>query len=616
MRFIRISNTVSEIREITGSQFATEFCLKDRQLAWFLGAGASASAGIPTGYDMIIDFKKKLFCQLSSIKPREVDANDPVWLERINYYLSKHSSLPPSNDPLEYAAAFEKIYPTPDLRRIYIENAIRKGSPSFGHKVLASLITTKKIPCLFTTNFDSLIESTATVTDQMVDASLRAHLTVAAIDNADRAVHCMRESRWPLLAKLHGDFQSIQLKNTNEELQTQDSKMRTILTSCCSRFGFIIVGYSGRDKSIMDTLTEAISQPNPFPGGIYWVARSEKNLLPAVKAFFNTAIDAGINVTLIKSQTFDELNADIAEQIDFPEKLNDYIYQSKTKINTSHNFRIYEENRSFPVLQCSTIPILSLPKFARHIKIDKPLTTIQARELIKEAKVRAIVTSNGLEIAAFGADKELERAFKDVNGKLLGRIELDAAKDSWALGLIYDALTRAMCRNQPLFARMRRSGHLILVKSSEIKGGEHNTLKLSQLKAAYSAPLFGSISKCNINYNEGVQIKLENFLDKWWCCFEPTTFVADQIGDDKQIRSIITDWRRELWAKRYNSKWAKIITAWANILSGDNGGRLETFNINSDEGQDAVFQISSITAWSRPSHDHHYFHRGEKQYGL
>lgn len=42
-----------DIPTISGQQFATRFALRPNQYAWFLGAGASAGAGIPTGYDMI-----------------------------------------------------------------------------------------------------------------------------------------------------------------------------------------------------------------------------------------------------------------------------------------------------------------------------------------------------------------------------------------------------------------------------------------------------------------------------------------------------------------------------------------------------------------------------------
>ena len=58
-------NLHAEIKITDGPKFTPSFWLRPSGFAWLLGAGASASAGIPTGYDMITDFKKQLFCQLS-----------------------------------------------------------------------------------------------------------------------------------------------------------------------------------------------------------------------------------------------------------------------------------------------------------------------------------------------------------------------------------------------------------------------------------------------------------------------------------------------------------------------------------------------------------------------
>lgn len=182
---------------------------------------------------MISDFKKKLFCQRTNLSPRQVDSDDPLWKQRI--FSELLSLLPPPDDPTEYAAAFEAVYPTPAARRLYIEQQIGKGSPSFGHKVLGALVSHRCIPCIFTTNFDQLVENSVTVTDQLLDPNDQARMTVTALDNADRAERCMTEQSFPFLSKLHGDFQSVELKNTGQELREQDARHRRVLTTACAR---------------------------------------------------------------------------------------------------------------------------------------------------------------------------------------------------------------------------------------------------------------------------------------------------------------------------------------------------------------------------------------------
>jgi hypothetical protein len=466
-------------------------------LAWFLGAGASAAAGIPTARAMINDFKKRLFCQLSGARQREVDGNDPLWIERIDLFLSTRSVLPTANSPAEYAAAFEAVYPSPEARRAYIEEAVRKGSPSFAHRVLASLLTTRRVPCVFTTNFDPLLEIATTLTDQLVETDERAHLTVAAIDSAARADLCMRESRWPLLAKLHGDYQSVELKNTTDELRSQDVMMRRVLTAACVRFGFVVVGYSGRDASVMDTLSHALRQPNPFPGGIFWVARSTESVLPAVTAFLEAANRVGVSVTIVESQTFDELAADVADGTDLPSALASHVYRGRPEPVLRDVPLPVQERRKFPVLQCSALPLISMPLIARRVEIDTPVTTVRARELLREAEVRAVVASNGRELAAFGSDGDLLRSFAGLGARLSDTVELRPEKDSWARGLIYDALARALCGRRPLFVRLRGKGHCVLVKSGSARDTEETINRrheqLAHLKQAYSSALVGRV---------------------------------------------------------------------------------------------------------------------------
>jgi hypothetical protein len=59
---------------------------------------------------------------------------------------------------------------------------------------------------------------------QLLPADGRFALNVAAIDNADLAVRSLNESDWPLLGNIHGDYQSLQLKNSDEELRFQDER--------------------------------------------------------------------------------------------------------------------------------------------------------------------------------------------------------------------------------------------------------------------------------------------------------------------------------------------------------------------------------------------------------
>lgn len=613
---------------INGRQFATKFALQPNRYAWFLGAGASASAGIPTGYAMIRDFKTRLFCEEANLPHKEVDATDPLWVQRIEDFFKRRAILPPAGDPTEYARAFEVVYPNVEDRRTYIDRQVQLGRPSFAHRVLASLLATDKTPCVFTTNFDDLIESATTVARDLIPESERPNLVVAAIDSAERAQRCLQENDWPLLAKIHGDFQSVELKNTVDELKVQDERVRSVLIEACSRFSLIVVGYSGRDDSVMEALGDVLKKAEAFPGGIFWVIRSLSELLPAVRDFLESAVANGVSVNIIESPNFDEFAGDLADVINFGDILEQHIGKGQSLVKVRQVPLPSHEALKAPILRFSALRINALPSIARRLRLRKSSNIFEIRQQLKNANVRACVVVADGEYAALGPDEGLLTALAEFGPELAGTIELDPVANSWALGLLYDALTRALCKGRPLTPRLQGRGHSILVSGGHPKENAESRMRrlrdLDSLKSAYGDELCGQVPTHGCPFNEAVRIRVEQSMGKWWCVFDPYTNVnlprefpvlseVKNSTEDSQKTfewkpNPAADWLREKWARRYNNKWAGIIDGWSSMLSGE----VRAFWIDESVGVDAAFDIGAVTAWSRPSHDHLYFH-GERQ---
>ena len=100
------------INEIPFDDFARRFSIRAKNLMWFLGAGASASAGLPTAVDMIREFKKMLFLsQNPGSGYASSNLSDPIVRKRIDAHIKSIGGLPPPGTPNEYAALFEAAYP-------------------------------------------------------------------------------------------------------------------------------------------------------------------------------------------------------------------------------------------------------------------------------------------------------------------------------------------------------------------------------------------------------------------------------------------------------------------------------------------------------------------------
>ncbi|MBB35826.1 MAG: SIR2 family protein [Hirschia sp.] len=586
---------------------------------------------------MIRDFKAQIFCRETNLSYREIDTADPMWTERIDDFFRRTSMLPPDGDPTEYASAFEAVYPQPRHRRQYIADAIAKGTQCFGHKVLASLMVAGKVDRIFTTNFDPLAEDAAISANATLPSTNQRRPTVAAIDSADRAMRCLDESDWPLIAKLHGDYQSIAIKNTGLELEQQDARMRHVLIEAGKRFGMLFVGYSGRDGSILEALNDILASPSPFPNGLYWVTSSANRLLPAVTEFLNRAQTAGVDVSVVECTTFDELVAEILKTTDLPQVLYDHVMEGRPTPRLVPVQIPHSKARAFPVLRYSAILLESMPTAARRIKLSQSTTSAEVREFFKAKGCRAVASALGRELAVFGRDQEILDALASLGPSLAGTIDLDPVADSWAVGLLYDTLVRSLARQRPLIPRYRRSGHSLVVATPR-DGDDPERMRrqqqtLSRMHKAYGTNLFGAVPKLGFPFQEGVHLKLEQVDGKWWCGFEPYTFVQlprqdrthsdsvegllakdtqSEIGMRAERRGDpVGDWRRERWATRFNEKWSNIIAAWAHLLTETGSTTRSAFGLQEGTGIDAVFKVSPFTGFSRPSHHHTYFNRSE-----
>jgi len=78
---------------------------------WFLGAGASVSAGVPTAGQLIWQYKRFLYATLTSTPIAGIDVADPVVRRRLQRYFDDEGGYPPAGSTDEYARFFEAGYP-------------------------------------------------------------------------------------------------------------------------------------------------------------------------------------------------------------------------------------------------------------------------------------------------------------------------------------------------------------------------------------------------------------------------------------------------------------------------------------------------------------------------
>lgn len=582
---------------ITEPEFARLALVRGGQLAWFLGAGASASAGVPTAWHMITAFKASLYASAHKLDRRDIDLDDDLWIDRINRYFDGANGFPATGDPREYEAAFIAMYPAAEDRRRYIAEAVERGTPSYGQRVFGAALATGLTPLAFTTNFDSLIEQSAAWANDHLPVDQRHPLRVGALTNSDVAQRTLAQSDWPLLVKLHGDYQSDTIMNTSDELQTQDVVLRTVLTESLRRFGLVVAGYSGRDDSIMDALEEVLAAPNPYPNGLFWVVRSSTQLLPRVTAFLAAAESAGVSTRLVASETFDEMLGELARQASFPAAIADGIRGTAPTERVADVQIPGTEVADHPVLRFNALPVISMPPTV--LTVTTSISNHDLRAKLKDRRGRVDVISNGTAIVALGSDVDLRQALGDV---VLGTRPADPGTDTVVRGLLLNSLTRALSHDRPLRPVFRRSSNELVIRDSSNLRDSAAKAKadraLSELRSVYGADLFGMLAKYDgRRYAEGLHVRLEERLSTWWLIFEPFTWVEPH--PDRLRPDPIAPWIRERWFQRRNQKWAEMVAVWASVLAPT-----PQTTVSAWKGGDSTrFVIGGTTAWSVPGQE-------------
>jgi len=568
------------------ADFKRSYPLRASNIMWFLGAGVSAASNVPTAFDMIWDFKRSLFSSEKKISIKHLaDLSDTNIRRKIQNYLNGIAGAPIENSPEEYSYYFERAYPSEADRRSYIESKLSGSSPCYGHLVMAALVKLQKIKIIWTTNFDRLPE------DAIVKAlGTMATLIVATLNSADAAMEAMNGARFPLMIKLHGDYQYKQLKNTTEELREQDSKLRQALVESCKRYGLAIVGYSGRDSSVIQALETAIEVGQAFPGGLFWFARESDNVLLPVKSLIAKAVAAKIDAHIIQVETFDELMGDIVHSLpDVPDALLTELGQSAKRVS---NVPLPSTTGIWPIIKTNAFPITVSPSVCRRISCTIGGVK-EVKEAIEKNGNKFIAARRSVGVIAFGSDTDVKKAFEShtITEFDLHSIESRRLRyESQELGLLYDAMSLALVRGRPLLLQHGRTAVKIFVNPQ--KASEQSFAPLKRV----AGQITGTIGATRLKWAEAVRIRVEFKLERLWLLIEPT--VWSEKTEDITAQDIAKEFIRNRSVTRYNKQWSDLLDAWSEVLLGK-GPDITLKALGITTGIDAEFTIMKQSGFSR-----------------
>lgn len=309
---------------------------KDSPHSLLLGAGASVESGVPSASDCIWDWKREIFLSQNT---SFVDTYSNIKVDSvrcaIQRWLDNNGGFPANGSDEEYSFYAEKAYPIPDDRRKYFQQLVAGAIPSIGYHLIALLAESGLFKSVWTTNFDGLmlkcahnykltpIEVTAETSDRIYRGDAAGEL---------------------LCISLHGDYKYGALKNTASELDSQNKVFLSTLSHELANRDLLVIGYSGRDKSLMNALTSAYMGKGY--GKLFWCGYGN-NVPVQVKNLIQSVNDNGRSAYYIATDGFDKTvycltrhcmseAADFLHRIDAIKlELGSPVYESNSKFEIS-----------------------------------------------------------------------------------------------------------------------------------------------------------------------------------------------------------------------------------------------------------------------------------------
>lgn len=198
--------------------------------ALLLGSGLSRPAGIPTGWDVVLDLVRKV----ATLDGEDCEPDPAAW------YQSRYGEEP------DYSKLLDQLAKSPperqQLLRSYFEPDEEEREqglklPTAAHRAIAELVAKRYVRVIITTNFDRLME-------QALEA---VGVTPTVISSADQASGALPLAHTNCtVIKIHGDYIDTRIKNTPDELATYDLVMDKLLDRVFDEYGLIVCGWSAQ----------------------------------------------------------------------------------------------------------------------------------------------------------------------------------------------------------------------------------------------------------------------------------------------------------------------------------------------------------------------------------
>lgn len=580
---------------IEQKHLATIFSERPEKFSWFLGAGCSRMAGLPTATDIIWDLKRQLYSREEN-KVSIQDIQNEAIKNRIQDFM-ENRGFPSLWADNEYTLYFDKIFGDDrERQRKYLFGMLAedKVKLAIGNRIIGALLSSKLTEIIFTANFDTVVE-------KAVAEIGGASLAPFHVEGSRAALSALNNKEFPIYCKLHGDFRYDSIKNLETDLANQNEELASCFINSASRYGMIVAGYSGRDNSIMDMFEAALKRGNAFPHGFYWTGIKGSKPNPAVSDFLLHAQARGVKASYVEIDTFDTLMLKLWRQLEnAPKEIDKKIRKS---VGALREIDLPDVGNSLPLIRFNAIPIVKFPEKCFSVTTETDVGWAELKQIERDSE-REVLLAKDKTIYLWG-DKSCVSKALNKNLVELKEIDisvgLDCFNNTILKSFITAGLARAISNGKPIIAMSLKEGTHII---ADIDSDEQ--LDLSPLLEV-TKPIGGTINgliapatdnnvACKVKWAEAIRISIEKLSERAFLVIEPDIWIWP-----RSARKLAKDFI-DRKAKRKGSDIDKLISAWVEIIFSDNErNKKKDFSPYSKgtEAENPVFTLSNRTAFSK-----------------
>jgi len=538
----------------------------------FLGAGASISSGVPSAEMCIWQWKQSIFLTRNpGLEKQFFDVSIVSVQDKLQRWLDEEGGHPPNRSSEEYGHYVQEAFPIAEDRRQFFRGLVSGATPHIGYQLLPLLAEAGIVRHVWTTNFDGLVCKAAAISG--IDC------IEIGLDTSQRVLRPPHRNEL-LAVALHGDYRYDDLKNTPAELQEQDKQLRSALVEHLGSTSLIVIGYSGRDMSVMDTLMEAYSRQGS--GRLIWCLYGDSEPSEVIQDLLLRARRHGRKAYWVASNGFDDLMERIALHcLEAP--LVDRARELISKEPTGSSIKPLP----FNIDAVDSRPVGLIKSNAFEVECPTELFQFEVRGLVGRGAWKDLRAQVGSREIAAGLLK----------GKVLAISTLTEIKDVFSASLVGD-ITRVPISGWDLSIDQGVIVSILtdaLVRAiADARGLESDNRRLVWERHHISETEVHGV-RCRIH--NAALVYMRRYGRKQYFLLMPTIRGIDENGLRLPLETE-KELRRRILTTQYNKKFNDAIEHWRSILFPE---KITVFEFPPESGSGFKFSVKSIPAFARIS---------------